>query len=497
MNQPLLKIAFVIKLTVACFMLIGQTFAQGYGLPLTMQAIDHFSLHSTASRSAGGITVGLDNDVSIMFTNPALMQNIGGLQLSVGGFYQTQDVEHTQKWYPLRYLPNFSLLMESLTDGLPDPSKPDTVYDRSAYIQRPYDSIKPNWSNSKKNRYPIQALLAVPFSIEGIKIVAGVGAVEYANLNHNFQNNNVLSPSLGSQRPYAIHLPYPKDTIHVDWMQYQQKRSGSIYGYGGAISLSLSEKITFGFSGMLISGSTDDEQSFLGRGRLRFFQVNNTYFFIADSVDYNGSDKGTSDYKGQEFNISGLYRSNYINLSFSVKPPTEITRKYSGKIVSKNKAGILTSNVSGKEDKIKIPWRSTFGVSLNVRSNFVLGFEYDWRPYASAIYTDTNNVESKPWLSSSLYKVGAEYRPIEWLAIRAGMRQQSEVFEPEGNPLIGEAVKYSIYSVGCGFKFSGIRLNFGYEFYEMKYQDMWATNVNTNTIVVKNFSADISYEIPW
>lgn len=71
------------------------------------------------------------------------------------------------------------------------------------------------------------------------------------------------------------------------------------------------------------------------------------------------------------------------------------------------------------------------------------------------------------------------------------------MFEPVGNPLVGEPVSYSIYSAGCGFAYAGINLNLTYEYSLMKYQDMWQTNVNLNQETRHAIIADFKYTIPW
>ena len=143
--------------------------------------------------------------------------------------------------------------------------------------------------------------------------------------------------------------------------------------------------------------------------------------------------------------------------------------------------------------------RFTFdeGLSIAVREDLRLGLEYEIRSYASAVYKKADGTESNPWLSSSAFHVGSEYTPLSWLALRVGVRGQAEVFEQQGNPIVGEPVSYSIYSAGCGVSYGGVRLNVTYEYASLKYQDMWQTNVNLNNETRHSFIADVSYEIPW
>jgi opacity protein-like surface antigen len=467
--------------------------AQGYDEPLTFQGVDHYTLHSAASRAMGGTTIGLKNDVGLMFTNPASLQSLQEIQISFGGLQQSLKSSQEQQYAPLKYYSNFSLLMEGLTGYISDP---DTVTghvpNAGDTVQRPYDNIGPNWSRSKNNGQAIQALLAVPFSVGEMRFTAGIGFVEYANLNHYYENHNVLSPDIGSERPVPVALPASDSTpVVTHWSSSLRARDGSIKGYGLALSGSLTDKFSIGLSGMILKGSSDDLEQRVERGTLVFYRS----YFRLDSVYGQVAKTGTSDYSGSEFTISGIYRGRYVSLGFAIKPPTTITRKYSTETRTDSGGSSLTTAVNA-EDKVKLPWRGTIGLSAQVVKNVTLALEYEIRSYATSVYKKADGTESNPWLSSSVLHLGAEYAALPWLAVRAGVRGQAEVFEPEGNPIIGDPVSYSVYSAGCGFLFGGLHLNVTYEYAKMKYQDLWQTNVNLNSEIRNTTVADIAYEIP-
>jgi len=480
------------------FLLAYNCLAQGYGSPLTMQGINRATLSSASSLAAGGITTGVLNDVSLMFSNPSLIQTLEGAQVSLSGAQRYTDAQQNQEWFPLRYLPNFSLLMGGLTQYIPEPT--DTIplsrpRDARDSIQRPYDNIQPNWSRTERQGAPLQGSVAVPFSIGEYKFAVGVGVVEYANLDYYFQNNNVLSPSIGTQRPYGF--PAPDNDTTAYWLQYYQSRNGSLYGYGGAFSVALSEKLSLGFSGLLLKGTADDKENTVGRGKLTFFNSSGTYFFRNDSINYHVNKAGTSDFDGTEFTLSGLYRGKYVILGLSVKPPTTISRTYKANVLVDSMGAVFQQATAEGKDEMTLPWRGSFGLSIFVRENFLIGLEYELRPYADAVYKDADGKETRPWRSVSVFHAGATYLPLTWLAVRAGYRAQSEVFEPEGNPLIGDPVKYSVYSLGFGLGYANIQLNLAYEYSLMKYQDRWATNVNLNNTTYQNIVASAIYKIPW
>lgn len=468
------------------------TYAQGYGGPLRMQGIDHTTPHSAASRAAGGTTLGLRNDVGVMFMNPAALQSLEGIQFSLGGVQRYAGTMQDQQYAPLKYYSNFSLLMEGRTGYVPDPDTSLPGVNPGDTVQRPFDAIGPNWSRSRNRTLPLEALLGLPFTVGEKKFVAAVGAVEYADLDHYYQNNNVLSPSILSNRPIPTPRP-PNDSLPylVNWSQFSRSRKGTLRGYGVALSGALSDEIWFGASGMLLRGSTDDDEQQIARGRLTFF----TNFFRLDSVYGRTLATGTSDYSGQEFTVSSIYRGRYVSIGVAVKPPATITRKFTTR-VQVDTSGASFATTSTGEDDVQLPWRGMAGIAIVPTDNLTLALEYELRSYASAVYRDVDGTTSHPWLSGSVFHVGAVYTAAPWLALRTGVRGQAEVFEPEGNPIVGEPVRYSIYSLGAGVSFAGVQLNLTYEYASMKYQDVWGSAISVNRTSYHTIIVDMVYEIP-
>ncbi len=467
--------------------------AQGYGGPLSFHGVNKVTLHSAGSRGMGGITIGIPGDVGLMFHNPASLHAIQGIRVSIGGSQRFSDQQQIQHYAPVRYYPNLSLLLEGLTDQIPDPDPSRFGFTPMDTVQRPFDEIGPNWSRSSNKNVPVQAMLAAPFSVGDFRLVAGIGVVEYADLNHYFQNNNVLTPSVLSQRPLPLPRPTDNNPVVADWSQSIRSREGSIHGYGFAFAAAGSESpVSFGISGLLIRGSTDDFESRIGRGRLTFF----SNAFRLDSTYSRITKTGASDYSGAEFTFSAIVSGRYASLGLAATLPATITRKFSERIETDVTGTPTISTVDG-EDKLELPWRGRIGLSLQPAEKLSLGMEYELRPYESATYIDAGGQESGPWLSSSLFRIGFEYRFSPWFALRGGMRGEAEVFEPEGNHIEGEPVIYTVYTAGIGLNFSGIQLNMAYEYASMKYEDIWGSAISKNGDKRHILFATVSYEIPW
>jgi hypothetical protein len=105
----------VSELMLSLFYGVQPLFAQGYGGPLTFHGIDRYQLHSAGSRAMGGLTIGLQHDIGVMFHNPAALQSLQGIQYLSAGCNNTK-IETSQQYAPVRYYPNLSLLLEGLTD---------------------------------------------------------------------------------------------------------------------------------------------------------------------------------------------------------------------------------------------------------------------------------------------------------------------------------------------------------------------------------------------
>ena len=504
-------LAFV---SLVCLLCETQTSAQGYGNPLTFQGLGHTTMQSVAARGMGGVTFGLKNDVSLMFSNSTSLTSLEGIQISVGGMQQHTYATQDQRYGGLQGHSAFSLLTLAQTGLIRDPDTSLTyggtkvrLTTQADSVQRPFDSIGPDWNKSKTNSMPLQVFVAAPFTVSNVRMVGGVGAVQYANLNWYYQNNNCFSPSVLSVTDSTVSTTGLNANPYLtQWYQYYQQRDGVIYGYGGALSAELSERLSVGASFLLLSGSTDDAETRVGRGAMQFFT--SSLRLIKQGMT-SFTKTGTSDYSGSEFSVGAEYRSTYINLGFTAKLPTTITRKYSTAIWSDSVAATqqfagrndsihvtTTSSISG-QDKISLPLRGNVGMTIRIKENVTIGMEYEVRSYASAEYTSASGVVTHPWLSASNLHFGVEYRAAEWLALRGGVTNYSETYQPLTEAIRGDPVNYPVYSLGCGIMVENGTLNVAYEYSEMKYVDTWSNAANINQGFTNSVIASFSYQLPW
>ncbi len=480
-------------------------FAQGYDTPLTMQGLHRTELPSAAVRGSAGVTVGVRGDVGLMFADPAGLAGLQGPEISLTtqrrSTYDTQD----QRFGGLQLYSAFTPLMMGTTQRLPDP--PDSLLvNQTDSVQRPFDTIGPNWGRSAKSRLPVRAFAALPLTLGDITFVVGAGISEYVNLDRYYQNNNSMSPAVlsvldGTIRTTGLNTnPYL-----VQWFQYRQERSGSINAYGGAVAAKLSDRFSVGVSGAWLDGSTDDQEVRVGRGRLAFFS-NSLRISKEGMTSY--AKTGTSSFSGSEFTVSASYAATSVTFGASIHLPTTITRSFSGTVVWDSVAAVSAlshrvdsvhvtgSSAYAGEDRMELPWRGSVGVSIAFKHDWRLGLSYEVRPYRSADYTDGSGVVTQPWLASSMLRVGVEYQAADWLDLRAGVTSYDENFSGVTPPLRGEPVNMPVYALGCGLHLFGVQIDLAYEYSDRKFVDAWSNAASINRQYVHAVVAGVSYVLP-
>jgi hypothetical protein len=480
-----------LTLVIALLSLPELALAQERNGPLSFQGAEQRT-SAAGSMGAGGTSILLPNDVSSMLTNPAMLTTLEGLQISIGGLFQTVERSQVQHYAPVRYYPNLSLLLEGLADDLPDPDPDLFGFTPADSVQRTFDGLGPNWNDTRDRSAPIQFFVAMPFNVGGTVVSAGIGVTEYANFGHYYQNNNVLTPNILSQRPVPLPRPTNNNPLVADWYRTSQSRMGAVMGYGGALAVVWPRfNTSIGLSGTMISGSTDDVEERVARGRLTFLANE----FRAEEVQYRVVRSGSSDFSGFEATVSAIVRGDFVSAGVTVRPPFTLTRSYTLGVTTEGEVS-NAETVMG-EDRLEMPWRGSAGLAITPRDFMSFALEYELRPYAEATVVSDTGQETAPWMSSGALRFGANVNVLPGIILRGGMRRAAEPFGADGRALEDQPVWYTAYSAGLGLEFQGARLNIGYETRGVRYQDVMASAIYHNRDMRHVVVADLAYTINW
>jgi len=491
---------------------ISMAVAQPAASPLNVQGLDLLSSIGVRSRGMGGAAVANANDASALFINPAALSRLSSFEIRLGGYYENTSRKQTQEWVPQRDVPGLGLLFEGLTGTVktPDSAGVPGIPEKDPWktVQRQYDNIKPNWEKSSSALQPLSFAAAVPVEIEGLTIVAGIGASQVMNLDNFYQNNNSMLPYLGQLRPYVnfYDRSKPADTVHVKWYQYIREREGKIYGVTPAIAITILSGLTFGGSATILNGSSDDNEQRVERGHLNIAVENGApQNFMLDTVYYQLSKVGTSTYSGNSFNLGLYFQQERYSIGATVKPAMTLTRKWDRQVTSLDTTkkpfpvrvdSITTRNYkeSGK-DNLDFPLSYSFGLVLTPTDKWTIAFDYEMRNLADMkLSTASNSTSERPWDNNSAsMRLGVEYRPKKYLALRGGYRDDVQAFSPDGSAIIGEPARGSIYSFGTGILIDNIVIDFAYEYSLLKYQDIYQSNVNYNTLEQHHVMMEVAY----
>ncbi|MEM6326644.1 MAG: hypothetical protein AAF791_05945 [Bacteroidota bacterium] len=456
---------------VAAVAYIPPVTAQDAAAPLTIQGLDQQEAVGARARAMGGVRAAGLSTAAGLFSNPAALRKLTEAEARLGGGYNAQDYSQNQTWVPNRLYLELSLIFEN------DPTSPNPT--------RAFDDIRPDWENDLSAARPTLGAVAapLPFTPGGVSLTAGVGAAQVANLDHYFQNNNALTPNIGNIRPEPISRIQDGDSLIVGWGQYSRQREGAVYGITPALAAQRGP-FSLGVSATVLTGSSDDRQQLLDRGEftLRF----QNRFSLAAPTGGETVVTGTSDYSGTRLAIAGGYDTGLLSVDAVWQPGYTLSREWT------------QSDGTSGTDEIDFASAFTVGVSVEPSEAVTVAADVDLRALGSADVLFADSTEAtQPWVSGSTVHIGAEYRALDWLALRGGYREQAQAFAPAGAALLDEPARADVFGAGLGFALGPVALDVTYEFSHLRYEDLWLSNGNDNTLTQHSVFFEAAYALPF
>ncbi len=179
------------------------------------------------------------------------------------------------------------------------------------------------------------------------------------------------------------------------------------------------------------------------------------YIGLAGDVSLEGTGSGI------HMGLSALYKP-IENLTVGVNYRLGTDLKMSGDIKFNGKRVTSSTDPNEGTGEVTLPIPSSFnvGASYNIMSNLTVSADFNWNQWSKykkleIINTDKNlTLSSKPrnWKDTNTYRIGAEYRGIEKLALRAGFLIDSDPVDVKySEPSLPDAGRTG-YTFGAGYQ---------------------------------------------
>lgn len=457
----------IYRLLLALGLLLGPTgaaIAQGVADPLLFQGMDQTVWPGARARAMGGVVMGDYRDATALFADPAALTRLKRAEVRIGGSYSATSLDQEVRWIPDRIYAELSLVLEN------DPDKLVQI--------RPFDSIRPDWDHSYTATRPAVAAMAFPFAALGASWTAGLGYGQVAVLDHYYQNNNALDPNIGRMRPAPVPRVQEGDSLLVDWFQFARERKGALYGITPALAVRYG-RLAFGLSVTVLTGSSDDWQRRFGRG-LFILRYNNDFSLLPPRIGEEITE-ASSDYRGVRTTISGRLEYERFAVGVVLRPGYTLERRW------ETQAGNTGT------DKLEVPTQMTVGLALYPSRVWRLVADYDLRRQDEVRYIPAGSDAQTPWVGKGTFRLGAEFLAADWLALRAGYRDEPQSFAPAGAAFIDDPAIASVYTAGVGIMRGPFVVDLTYELFRLRYDDLWISNVNTNRMKRHTLLLEVAY----
>lgn len=320
---------------------------------------------------------------------------------------------------------------------------------------------------------------------------ANTGGVDAAMLSDRNDPYGNLSVGWLSEVAYQGYLINPVDDEagkpfasllgEDERVSYRNKLSE----YGGV------NEYSFGWGGNI------NNYLFLGVGigiRTLRYRMESTY---AEAFENNGNFTLNNDFETTgtgvnfQFGIMGM-PTDWMRLGASIQSSTlyRIKDYNSSSIdyyIDEEKKGFSETPEGGGADlayRFRSPMRVNAGAAFFVMQKAILSAEYEFNRYQGLRFTDKNDAEAfkdaneaigRTARNTHTLKLGAEYKPLDWLSLRAGYARQTTLVERNAQRIlryntvradseyeIPETVQYA--SAGIGFRGEWWMVDLAYQF---------------------------------
>ncbi|MBD3383359.1 hypothetical protein GF407_00405 [candidate division KSB1 bacterium] len=469
-----------------CFSNIAWT--QHRGDNLAFQGLSIPEGNGVKALAMGSAYTSVSGDVNALFHNPAGLGGIDKVQFSFELNSNNKIWRENQIYRPCRQFVNVGFILDGLY--VPKPEY-NGWYDWEAFLEDTtlaaeepllgtdyFSEEAADWQISKNDFDLNNVALAVPFQLANRSIVVSAAYSKKYQVWDYDRNHTHLVPHPGYTYYEGLfeRVVDVTDSTRMYWSDYGRERSGKIWNMTFGLAVELNKYLKLGLSMERLSGETDDRQ---GLSRVGYFDLvtSNEFRFSYDTLATRTT--GTSEFSATKFKIGTMIETDHINVGFSLSPGYTLERDWNYTTVTSSPSMESSTVMNAGIDDLKIPLSYAIGLSINPVKPFTISADMRNTRYSEAefnfAYGDSTH---RGWVDQTIYSVGVDYTPWEWLSLLAGYRYLPEVFVPDGAALKDRGPVADSYTFGMSLKLFYGRLNAAYEIRRLKYYDSYLSNTN-------------------
>lgn len=464
----------------------GLSTAQHRGDNLSFQGLTSSEYIGVKASALAGAFTARSGDVSSLYWNPAGLWEVKDLQIFASGSFFSKSWRENQNYRPNRFFVTLPFYLEGLY--VPDPAnnwRYDHLIARDTAIfytvkepelgLDPFSKEAADWTKSMNGFKFSNISAALPFTIEDERFVAAIGFNQQINILDFDRNDTYLDPHPGYNLYGEMSRVNGVDTAVMNWSRYYRERTGDIYSINGALSYDMNKYVKLGL-GLKISWGSSSDLLYLNRVGT-FHLIKENQFKFAYTTDYKEL-KGTSDYNSTAFNLGFLFTIDRVALGVKIDLPFTMTRRWEYDETAYDSTNSSSRNISGS-DEVKIPAIITAGLSVTPIDDCTISLDYEYAPFSKAEFNlaSPDSLFMK-WVDKKHFRVGIEYRILDYISLMAGFRYDPTVFVPDGAAYDDRGPEASVYTFGSSLEFFFGRVDFAYEYSNLKYYDSYFSNTN-------------------
>ncbi len=481
----------IIGISLALAMLLPVlSLAQNRGNALGFQGLDQLNLPSARIASLGGSYTAVSGDVNSLYMNPAGLAGLDKMQLSFTANSSKRTWRENQIYRPNRRFVTMAFYLEGLY--VPDPAN-NGMWDHEVFYEGLLDTLyqvslpdtglmayskeAADWEYSKGNIGFSDISFALPLTVFNRNLTLAVGVRPQMPILDYDRNTTYLDPHIAYIEYGILPTADGTDTIRMNWYDFERSRNGSMFSVNAGAAMEVLPWLSAGFNMEYSSGWSDDVQQ---KTKVGYFDLydDNQFMFSYDTL--NTRYEGSSRFSSLKTNVGLLLSHERVSVGFNLNLPYTINRSFSYMKTVTDTLGFVNSDVSGTES-LKAPLGFSLGLAFNPLENFMLSIEIAQTPFNNSVFTFSPDLEEfqRTWANQHTLAFGAEYKPLDYLAIRAGFRSVSQVFVPDGAAIITKGPEQISWSFGLGYTVGKLgTLDISYVMTDLKYYDQYFSNVN-------------------